>query len=487
MKSRWAVFWLLLILIIASFLRLYNLTVWPPGLYPDEAMNGNNALEALETGEFKLFYHENNGREGLFINIQSVFLWFFGVNEPWVLRLPSAIFGILTVLGIYFLTKEIFLAAGNEQSATNAGLAASFFLATSFWHINFSRIAFRAIMAPLFLIWAIYFLLLAFRRSSYLIGIIGGIMSGLGYYSYIAFRPTPLLILINGLGYYWKATVNKNDVIKALAAFFALTFLIALPLGIYFVNNPADFLGRAAQISVFSSETPFRDLSLNLVKTAGMFNFSGDWNWRHNFAGKPLIFWPVGILFAAGIFTGLWKVAVKRDYFNAETFSFAWLAVTALPVVISNEGMPHALRAILMAPAVFILAASAAVSFFALIKKYSRLPPYVLNVYLAVFLTLLVLEAFSSYAAWATRAETAAAFSAEYVEIGRRLNALPSKLPKYVIVEAYGVDVRGIPMPAQTVMFITDTFLSEKQKEKNIYYVTETTSVPQGSYSVTIR
>ena len=42
-------FWLLLvIIIIASFLRLYHLESLPPGLYPDEAMNGNNALEAEE-------------------------------------------------------------------------------------------------------------------------------------------------------------------------------------------------------------------------------------------------------------------------------------------------------------------------------------------------------------------------------------------------------------------------------------------------------
>src|SRR3989344_8345251 len=62
---------LVIILIIASFLRLHNLTELPPGLYPDEAMNGNNAVEALETGNFKAFYPENFGRVGLFINIQS--------------------------------------------------------------------------------------------------------------------------------------------------------------------------------------------------------------------------------------------------------------------------------------------------------------------------------------------------------------------------------------------------------------------------------
>ena len=148
---------LLIILIIASFFRLYNLSGTnsvPPGLYPDEAINGNNASEALDTGNFKVFYPENNGREGLFINIQAVFIKVFS-NEPWVLRLPSAIIGILTVLGIYLFSATLF----NNASI---GLLSSFFTAISFWHINFSRIGFRAIMAPFLLVWALYFLIKSF-------------------------------------------------------------------------------------------------------------------------------------------------------------------------------------------------------------------------------------------------------------------------------------------------------------------------------------
>ncbi len=147
---------LFIILIIAAFLRLYNITEVPAGLYPDEAMNGNNALEALSTGQFKVFYPENNGREGLFINIQAIFLAIFG-NQPWALRLPSALFGILTVLGIYFLTKELF-------KDRRVALLSSFLMAVSFWHINFSRIGFRAIMAPFFAVWAIYFLLKSLNK-----------------------------------------------------------------------------------------------------------------------------------------------------------------------------------------------------------------------------------------------------------------------------------------------------------------------------------
>src|SRR3990167_6189124 len=98
---------LILIIIIASFFRLYNIAETPPGFYPDEAIYANNGVEAWETENFKVFYPENNGREGLWPNIIGFFIVKFG-HEPWVSRSVAAVFGILTVLGVYFLAKELF-------------------------------------------------------------------------------------------------------------------------------------------------------------------------------------------------------------------------------------------------------------------------------------------------------------------------------------------------------------------------------------------
>jgi hypothetical protein len=52
------------------------------------------------------------------------------------------------------------------------------------------------------------------------------------------------------------------------------------------------------------------------------------------------------------------------------------------------------------------------------------------------------------------------AFSGDYVEMGNYLNSLPPETKKYVIVNVSGVPVpypNGIPMPAQTIMFIEET------------------------------
>src|SRR3989344_5481982 len=350
---------LLLVLIIASFLRLYQITTITPGLYPDEAMNGNNALQAIQTGDYKVFYPENNGREGLFMNIQALFLKFFGVNEPWVLRLPSAIFGILTVLGTYFLAKELFSA--------RVGLLSAFFLATNFWHINFSHIGFSAIMAPAFLTWSVFLLLKALNQvknvyqvssikyqvndwiKNFILPILAGVIYGLGFYSYIAYRVTPVLIIFVVLFYWFKnnySLVRKKILVSCLL-FLVSSFIVALPIGIYYLQNPADFMGRTTQVSVFSSAFPLNDLAVNTIKTLGMFNFAGDWNWRHNYSGSPELFWPVGILFLIGIIFSIKNIVrssgfgVRNDYKFGFWILFLWFFLAMLPVVISNEGIPH--------------------------------------------------------------------------------------------------------------------------------------------------
>ncbi len=483
---------LIAILIIAAFFRLYNITDLPPGLYPDEAMNGNNALES----SWKIFYPENNGREGLFMNIQTIFLKVLmpfsdGAPEPWMLRFPSAIFGILTVLGVYFLAKELF--------SKNIALLSSFFLATSFWHINFSRIGFRAIMAPFFLVWAIYFLIKSLNSKSYILNsVIGGLFFGLGFYSYIAYRIMPLLIAIIFFYFLYQHREHAKKLWTAISIYLISTFIIALPIGIYFLQNPADFFGRTIQVSVGVSQSPIKNLIANTVKTLGMFNFIGDGNWRHNIAGAPEIFLSVGILFIIGIILGLIAIFRKnKKEFHIPSFNFwilfSWFVLAMFPVIISDEGIPHALRAILMIPPVVILTGIGGIWLYEFIYNKTQNNTKILKIFRVaclIFLVALSAQAYYAYfIQWGKNPNVQGAFAADYVKIGEQLNTLPKELPKYVLVEAGGVNVRGIPMPTQTVMFITDTFTPEKQISKNIFYVLpdKFNQIPKNAYTVVIK
>jgi 4-amino-4-deoxy-L-arabinose transferase-like glycosyltransferase len=495
-------------------LRFFHFAAIPPGLYPDEAIDGNNALEVAHSQPFlrgfKVFYPENNGREGLYVNVVAVLIKVSGgIHEPWIVRLPAAISGILTVLGLYFLGAELF--------GAQVGLLAAFLLATSFWHINFSRIGFRAIMAPLFLTWALYLLVKGFNKlengASFAraapLFLIGGAIWALGFYTYIAYRVTPALILLIFVFYWLEARKRgwQNKFLSSAAIFVIVSADMAARLFYYFYANPGTFSERASQISIFSSATPLRDLARNTWKTLAMFNIQGDTNWRHNISRSPELFWPVGLLFLLGIVIGALSFAgnlsnsagdrarktiagadeTPRSWFPFALL-FAWFLLAMLPVVISDDILPHALRCLLMIPCVFIFAALGGRSLCGWLRKIVAARWLKLAAF--GFLALLAFEAYRSYfVLWAKNPNVPEAFNADYVAIGRELNALPAATPQYVVVDATGVMVRGIPMPAQTVMFITDTFEPEEQAAKNIHYVLpgDETGIPDGAIVVHLR
>jgi 4-amino-4-deoxy-L-arabinose transferase-like glycosyltransferase len=481
---------LIVILIIAIFLRFYHFTSTPPGLYPDEAMDGNNAVEAVETNHFKVFYVEDNGREGLYVNIIAVFLKVWPIYEPWVIRLPAEVAGVLTVLGLYLLVAELF---GNGP-----GLLAAFLLATSVWHITFSRIGFRAILAPLFLVWALYLLIKAFKQnpsargSCYTIG--AGIVYGLGFYTYIAYRVTPILFLLFIPFYrkypqFWKRTL----------IFVLTTFIVAAPIGWYFATTPGSFFGRTAQISVTNASNPLGEFAKNIAKEALMFNFHGDNNWRQNISGAPELFLPVGILFLLGIALAIWFFICRwrKKYVNAEDeklfplfgvwLTFAWLAFGILPAAASDEGIPHALRSILAIPPAMIFATLGGIWLYRLLKKHWG--KTITNSLAIIFIVTVAVFAYYDYfIVWAGNPNVPGAFNADYVTIGNEINSLPTSTPKYIIVNASGVLARGIPVPAETTMFITHSFATADAAAANIHYLlpNKTSSIPAGTPAVDI-
>lgn len=490
-KLEWLV--ILIIMLVAFVFRFQHIKSIPPGLYPDEAMNGNNALEVITTGDYKVYYPENNGREGLFISLQAQSIKLFG-NEPWALRIVAALFGTLTVLGLYFLTRELF----NWEIAAFASLL----LACSFWHTLFSRIGFRAIMAPFLLVWGLYFFWRGKKSTNIWDFAVSGIFLGLGFYTYIAYRIMPLVIIVTLLSYWYAIKKDfshekyihvRNQLTRCFAMLMVVTIIIALPIGIYYFQHPADFMGRTSQVSIFSSGNPLESLIVNTGKTLGMFNISGDWNWRHNFAGRPLIFWPVGMFFVIGLIRSVHKLFKTRKthghYSSVQVLLLSWFGLGLLPVILSNEGLPHALRAILVAPVAMIFAGEGLWWLYDFCKKWYHLHDthdvafherhapesiVVATVAICIFLFAVMLAEYHEYFdVWAKNPNVADAYSENYVALGRLLNAMPITEKKYVVVNAGGADVRGIPMPAQTVMFITDTWTPEKQKAKNIYYLTE--------------
>ncbi|MDP2640948.1 MAG: glycosyltransferase family 39 protein [Candidatus Yanofskybacteria bacterium] len=448
-KSKGVLFALLGILLLASFFRLWQLDTLPPGLWPDEAINATTAVEILQTGEFQVFYPENHGREGFFFLLISFAFGLFGVSV-WAFKIVPALIGILTVLGQFLLTRELFgQIAATRIHAAKIALLSSFFLAVSVWHIMFSRIGFRAILLPLVLVFSSYFLFRGMRTKKILDFILAGLIFGLGFHTYISFRLGALavaLALLLWLILAIKERWGKEFLFKA-SAFSLFALLSASPILWHFLNTPEDFLFRASGISVFAQEQPLKALGESTLKHLAMFNIAGDQNWRHNVAGQAQLPAVVGIFFLIGLgafmantikaFAVLVKTRMQGEASRAfliGAFVLAWLFFLLLPGVLTSEGIPHALRVIGMIPALYLLAGFGALISFRFLLRLPRGQYMQAGAISLVLLGTTLLSFHSYFILWKQSPELEESFTLRFMDVGHELNSYPKEIQKYVVM-----------------------------------------------------
>ena len=107
--------WILIgILVLATFLRLWNLSNVPPHLTPDEAALGYNAYSILKTGRDEygqlfpiIFKSFGDYKPGLYIYLTVPSVAIFGLNE-FAVRFPGALAGIMAVWLIYLIVRLLF-------------------------------------------------------------------------------------------------------------------------------------------------------------------------------------------------------------------------------------------------------------------------------------------------------------------------------------------------------------------------------------------
>ena len=133
---------LLLIVVLATILRFYQLGQNPPSLDWDETAHGYNAYSILKTGRDEYGYRLplsfrsfDDYKPPIYTYLVVPSIAVFGLND-FAVRFPSAFLGVLAVLFSYLMVYELFK---NRKIA----LLAAFFLAISPWHLQFSRVAFE--------------------------------------------------------------------------------------------------------------------------------------------------------------------------------------------------------------------------------------------------------------------------------------------------------------------------------------------------------
>ena len=371
------------IILLAIFLRIIALDQFPPSLFADEVDAGYQAYSILKTGRdinanfmpasFESF---SDFRTPLYIYSIVPLISIFGLNE-WSVRLPAATFGILSVVGIYFLAKHL-------EFNSMVRISAAFLLAISPWHLHYSRAAFEATLMLAIILWALVFFFKGQKKRIYFF--VSAALFPLSIYSYSTAKLfIPLLLL--GLIIIYRSTFKKltfkfnlflvtiaivislpfiSDLISGHAGYrFSYTSIFADPI----VSKEVDFSRQVdgienGNLTVGSTPSLISKLSHNKILSfsdtfvknylspfSSTFLFlNGDYIGRHS-VGKMGELYLVEVI--SIIFGLLWLTRTRL--FQSRKILLLWLAIAPIPAALTVEGATHSTRLfILIAPLVLI-------------------------------------------------------------------------------------------------------------------------------------
>lgn len=185
-----------LILCLALFLRFFYLGKIPSGFYSDEAAYGYNAYSILMTGKdeygtpvpfaFKSF---GDYKAPLYIYALAPVIWLFGLSEASV-RLLSALLGVILVILVYFLTKEIF-------KRDSYALLSAYLISVLPFGLQFNRMAHENNLVVVFITGGVLFFLLSVKyRYSIILSFISFVASIYAYHDAKIFTPFMAGVLI---------------------------------------------------------------------------------------------------------------------------------------------------------------------------------------------------------------------------------------------------------------------------------------------------
>lgn len=404
---------ILLIVLLAFFLRVYKLGQFPVGFLWDEAALGYNAYSILETGkdEFGAFFplifkSFGDYKPGLYVYLTIPSVLIFGLNE-FAVRLPSALAGTAAVLILYLLLTESSKPKGGEKQGDLKTLAllASLVLAINPWHINFSRGAWELNVMLTEILLGIYFLVkfLNLRKSLWLyLGIMSLISSLFTYQAGKFLFP----VLIMALIWFYRRQIQP------IPSRIKFKFLSICFIGFALVNLLTAIGGKAGRIKVMSifsyprsNEKKemilnqdnqnqliyrlFHDKPVFFLRSvleryfnhfSGKFLFvTGDWsNPRNGVIYQGVLYYLDAVFLVLGL-----AILARKKRSPLENLMILWFLIAPLFSALTRDNISSVRSFTMVIPLVFIIA-EGLVAFINFSKKFLPIIRYSLFIILAV-------------------------------------------------------------------------------------------------------
>lgn len=342
-----------IIVLVAVFFRTFRLDSLPRGMIGDEAQRGLEALAIAHGGYYPVFL---KAREALpmYAYWLAILFRFFGASLL-TARAGAALIGIATVPVFYLLVRELFASTGGRSGRLIA-VSATCFLATSYWHVIYSRIAREMILLPFFAILVLYCLLQAWRSGRRPYFLLCGVSMGLGLYTYASSYFLPLLVVVP-LGYFiWREKGSLRTHFVNLLLLFVISLAVATPLALFAVSETAVFTAEAKAVTLLNREltggSPLAAFVRSCAKTAAMFVFQGDSSLLHNPASRPVLDPVASVWFVLGL-----CVIIRKWRHPPHFVLLTWLLIMCLPAVVTVLASANFSRTIGTLPVACILPA----------------------------------------------------------------------------------------------------------------------------------
>jgi hypothetical protein len=331
------------ILILAILLRFWRLDSLCDGILWDEAYKGLDAIAIRKFGDHPIFLNWNAGREALIAYLVAASQMLFG-NSIFAVRAVIATAGVVSICLAYIFSSRLW--------NRNVALCTAFLMAVSKWHLIQTRTGIRIALILVVELASLYFVARALdpEKPEPRSLLIAGAIVGIGFYTYIAFRVFPVVLILFALQPERRRVLLQHW--KLAVVGILICGVIITPLVLFFVHHPEDFSSRLEKTAVWNTRlgrSKIAALAQSSLDTLGMFTFRGDPVLRHNVDHEPMLS-PFSIpFFLIGMALVLWQWKKQNHLFLLSYFFFG-----LLPGILSVNA-PHSARTLGAAPAVMIL------------------------------------------------------------------------------------------------------------------------------------
>jgi len=345
----WEILWLSAILLIALFIRVYQLGSVPAILTGDETDNLQDAYHIIAGNGPGFFGFDWKPAPIFSLYPMAWTIEIFGDSIGGIRMFP-VILSMLALGAFYFVARRTLSAA--------AALPALLLMAANVWVLHFSRTAWENMNAALFALGACYAVTRAIETGRRAWWACTGLFIALGMYGYFSGRFIFVSVLLAAGFAVAMRLAGWRDVVQGLGVAAVVSAVLFAPMALTIVDDWDHFNRRTDNVSVFSGEpyegetSSVRIVLTNLERNIkGFLLLDGDefsrglWG-RYNPEGRgPLNLLP-SLLFWGGLVAGI--VRWRKTY--------VWFTLLA-PLFMSevfSRGTPDLARAIVAAPVYFL-------------------------------------------------------------------------------------------------------------------------------------